>query len=76
MELMKLRIDQLYQDQLESFKKEQQLKFEKERRLRDEEKRKRMQDIQSSIDKLNIPSSDKDKLRREIDNLSKEQKEL
>ena len=35
-----------------------------------------MQDIQSSIDKLNIPSSDKDKLRREIDNLSKEQKEL
>ena len=45
LELMKLRIDQMFQDQLESFKKEQQLKFEKERRLRDEEKRKRMQDI-------------------------------
>lgn len=73
---MKLRIDQLYQDQLESFKKEQQLKFEKERRLREDERRKRMQDIQSNIDKLSIPSSDKDKLRREIDNLAKEQKEL
>ena len=48
------------------------MKYEKERRLFEDEKRKRMQDIQSSIDKLNIASSDKEKLRLEIDNLNKE----
>lgn len=31
-----------------------------------------MQDIQSSIDKLNIASGDKDKLRHEIDQLNHE----
>jgi hypothetical protein len=53
-----------------------QSKYEKERRIFEEEKRRRLQDIQSSIDKLNISSSDKDKLRQEIDSLNHEQKEL
>ena len=35
-----------------------------------------MQDIQSSIDKLNIGHTDKEKLRHEIDQLNHEQKEL
>ncbi len=53
-----------------------QTKYEKERRIFEEEKRRRLQDIQSSIDKLNISTSDKDKLRQEIDSLNHEQKEL
>ena len=53
-----------------------QSKYEKERRIFEEEKRRRLQDIQSSIDKLNISSSDKDKLRQEIDSLNHDQKEL
>ncbi|CDW77582.1 ww domain containing protein [Stylonychia lemnae] len=76
LELIKLRIDQMYQDQVESYRKQQMMKYEKERRLFEDEKRKRMQDIQSSIDKLNIASSDKEKLRHEIDNLNREQKDL
>lgn len=52
------------------------MKYEKERRLFEDEKRKRMLDIQSSLDKLNIATSDKDKLRKEIENLTREQKEL
>lgn len=40
-----------------------QTKYERERRMFEEEKRKRMQDIQSSIDKLNIGHADKEKLR-------------
>ena len=35
-----------------------------------------MQDIQSSIDKLNIGHADKEKLRQEIDQLNHEQKDL
>lgn len=35
-----------------------------------------MQDIQSSIDKLNIASSDKEKLRQEIDQLNRDQVDL
>ena len=66
----------MHQDQVESYRKQQQMKYEKERRLYEEEKRRRMQDIQQSIDKLNIASSDKEKLRKEIDQLNKEQKEL
>lgn len=38
----------------------------------EEEKRKRMQDIQTSIDRLNIATSDKEKLRKEIDNLNRD----
>lgn len=53
-----------------------QAKYEKERRIFEEEKRRRMQDIQASIDKLNIGHSDKEKLRQEIDQLNHEQKEL
>jgi hypothetical protein len=53
----------MYADQIESYQKQMQSKYEKERRIFEEEKRRRLQDIQSSIDKLNISSSDKDKLR-------------
>ena len=67
MELVKLKIDQMYQDQVESYRKQMQTKYEKERRIFEEEKRRRMQDIQSSIDKLNIGHADKEKLRHEID---------
>lgn len=63
LELVKLRIDQMYADQIESYHKQMQTKYEKERRIFEEEKRRRLQDIQSSIDKLNISTSDKDKLR-------------
>ena len=66
----------MYQDQLESYRKQLQVKYEKERRLFEEEKRKRLQDIQQSIDKLNIPSADKDRLRQEMDQLKNEQREL
>lgn len=76
LELVKLRIDQMYADQIESYQKQMQTKYEKERRLFEEEKRRRLQDIQSSIEKLNISSSDKDKLRHEIDSLNQEQREL
>lgn len=62
----------MYQDQIESYRKQQQMKYEKERRMFEDEKRKKMQDIQLSIDKLNIASSDKDKLRKDIDNLNRE----
>ena len=72
LELVKLRIDQMYADQIESYQKQMQNKYEKERRIFEEEKRRRLQDIQSSIDKLNISSSDKDKLRQEIDSLNHE----
>lgn len=53
-----------------------QAKYDKERRLFEEEKRKRMHDIQSSIDKLNIASADKEKLRQEIETLNREQADL
>ena len=35
-----------------------------------------MHDIQTSIEKLNISSSDKDKMKSEIDTLNKEQRDL
>ena len=53
----------MYQDQVESHRRQMQAKYEKERRLFEDEKRRRMQDIQSSIDKLNIGHADKEKLR-------------
>ena len=73
---MKLKIDQLYQDQFENHRKTLQTNFDKERRVFEEEKRKRLLDIQSQIDRLNITTSDKEKLRQEIDTLNREQKEL
>lgn len=76
LEHMKLKIDQMFQDQVESYKKQCQSKYEKERRLFEDEKRKRFNDIQHSIDKLNIASSDKDKLREEVETLNREQREL
>ncbi len=72
MELVKLKIDQMYQDQVESHRRQMQAKYEKERRLFEDEKRRSMQDIQSSIDKLNIGHADKEKLRKEIDQLNHE----
>ena len=48
------------------------MKYEKERRLFEEEKRRKMLDIQQSIEKLNIASSDKEKLKQEIDTLNRE----
>lgn len=72
MELVKLKIDQMYQDQVESYRRQMQTKYEKERKIFEEEKRRRMQDIQSSIDKLNIGHADKEKLRQEIDQLNHE----
>jgi polyhydroxyalkanoate synthesis regulator phasin len=44
--------------------------------LFEDEKRKRVQDIQQSIEKLNINSSDKEKMKSEIDTLNREQKDL
>ena len=76
LELVKLRVDQMYQDQLEGHKRQLQSKYEKERRLFDDEKRKRLQDIQSSIDKLNIASGDKERLRQEIETLNREHRDL
>lgn len=73
---MKLKLDQLYQDQVDSYRRELQARYEQERRLFEEEKRRRLQDIQQSIDKLNIGSADKDKLRTEIDTLNRESAEL
>ena len=37
----------------------------------DEEKRRRMQDIEQSIEKLNIASSDKEKLKEQVDSLNR-----
>ena len=76
LELVKLRVDQMYQDQLEGHKRQLQCKYEKERRLFDDEKRKRLQDIQSSIDKLNIASGDTERLRQEIETLNREHRDL
>ena len=69
-------MDQMYQDQVESFRRSLQAKYEQERRLFEEEKRRRIQDIQSSIEKLNITSGDKDKLKQEIQALNNEQGDL
>lgn len=73
---MKLKLDQLQQDQVESYRRELQGKYEQERRLFEEEKRRRLKDVQQSIDKLNIASADKDKLRSEIGTLNRESTEL
>ena len=76
LELAKLRIDQNHQEQLEAHRRACAQRFEKERRIFDEEKRRRMQDIQQSIEKLNIASSDKEKLREQVDSLNRQQKSL
>lgn len=64
------------QEQVESHRRMLASKFDKERRQFEEEKRKRMQDVQAAVDKLNIASADKEKLRQEIDGLNREQSEL
>ena len=63
LELTQLRIDQSLQEQLDAHKRACQQKYEKERRMFEEEKRRRLQDIQQSIERLNIASSDKEKLK-------------
>jgi hypothetical protein len=45
LELVKLRIDQMYADQVESYRKQMQTKYEKERRLFEDEKRRRLNDL-------------------------------
>mmetsp|Transcript_41905 Transcript_41905/g.64131 ORF Transcript_41905/g.64131 Transcript_41905/m.64131 type:complete len:81 (-) Transcript_41905:743-985(-) len=73
---MKLRIDQQFQDQVEQFRKETQLKYERERRQFEEQKQKRLYEIQDSIDNLSLGTSDKQKLKNEIDDLIQEQNKL
>lgn len=51
-------------------------KYEKERRQFEDEKQRKQQDIQSSIDRLNVPSGEKEQMRRELENLSHEQRLL
>lgn len=46
-----------------------QLKFEREKRSFEEEKQKKLYLIQDSIENLNLASSDKQKLKTEIDDL-------
>ena len=76
LELAKLRIDQNNQEQVEAHRRACAQRFEKERRMFEEEKRRRMQDIQQSIEKLNIASSDKEKLREQVDTLNRQQRTL
>lgn len=51
-------------------------KYEKDRRNFEEEKRKKQQDIQSSIEKLNVSAGEKDSLRRELETLGHDQRML
>lgn len=76
LELAKLRIDQNHQELLEAHRRACAQRFEKERRMFDEEKRRRMQDIEQSIEKLNIASSDKEKLKEQVDSLNRQQRTL
>lgn len=76
LQIQKLRIDQQYQDKVEQFRREMQLKYEAEKRAFEEEKQKKLYEIQGSIENLNLASSDKQKLKTEIDDLIKEQREL
>lgn len=72
LELAKLRIDQNHQEQLEAHRRACAQRFEKERRTFEEEKRRRMQDVQHSIEKLNITSSDKVKLKEQVETLNRQ----
>jgi len=76
LEIMKLRIDQQYQEKVEGFRKETQLKYEREKRLFEDEKQKRLYEIQDSIDDLKLASSDKQKMKNEIEDLIMEQNKL
>lgn len=66
---MKLRIDQQFQDKVEQFRKETALKYEREKRQFEDEKQKRLYEIQDSIDDLNLATSDKQKMKNEIEEL-------
>lgn len=69
LEIMKLRIDQQFQDKVEQFRKETALKYEREKRQFEDEKQKRLYEIQDSIDDLNLATSDKQKMKNEIEEL-------
>ena len=71
LELTKLRVDQSHQEQLDAYKRTISQKFEKEKRMFEEEKRRRLQDIQQAIERLNIASTDKEKLKDEVDTLNR-----
>lgn len=73
---MKLRIDQQFQDKVEQFRKETALKYEREKRQFEDEKQKRLYEIQDSIDDLNLATSDKQKMKNEIEELIQEQIKL
>ena len=66
----------MHQEQLDAYKRQCQQKFEKEKRMFEEEKRRKLKDIQMAIEKLNIASSDKERLKDEVDELNKEQRQL
>lgn len=53
-----------------------QLKYERERRIYEEEKQKRLYEIQDSIENLNLATSDKQKMKTEIDELILESNRL
>ena len=72
LELTKLRIDQTHQEQIEAHKRSCAQKFEKEKRMFEEEKRRRLQDIQQAIERLNIASTDKERLKEEVDQLNRQ----
>ena len=74
LELTKLRIDQSHQEQMDAYKRTISQKFEKEKRMFEEEKRRRLQDIQQAIERLNIASTDKEKLKDEVDTLNRQQR--
>ena len=76
LEIMKLRIDQQFQDKVEQFRKETALKYEREKRQFEDEKQKRLYEIQDSIDDLNLATSDKQKMKNEIEELIQEQIKL
>jgi len=76
LEIIKLRIDQQFQDKVEQFRKEVQLKYERERRMFEEEKQKRLYEIQDSIENLNLATSDKQKMKNDIDEMIQEQNRL
>lgn len=73
---MKLRIDQSQQDKVEAYRKEMSLKYEKEKRSYEEQRQRKLFEIQDSIENLNLATSDKQKLKTEIDDLIQEQNTL
>jgi hypothetical protein len=64
------------QDQLESHRKQLLLGFEKERNHLQDEQEHKVMNIQTAIEKLNIGTSDKIKLKEEVDDLNRQKREM